>query len=561
MSNMKFILCLFLVCLAGSYAATSDGMLPRNGGKNCEHCVSGGDVSVETQLKGAYLVIEKEVNISRYPDKRLNPFEGTPPSPPKVGQDESGSDSRVRSLDLNVGEVPHITPEPKRKPPIKIYDSILEDLSFPESAGSESVSEMEDPDDDDDDDDLVLTRLHLGGRMDLVSKRDENGELRFHNVKDLDLCCTNIDSKPETTTKVKPKTKLRKGKPSQETGRDCNCKDGASTSSFLSYDLLKLEAVDQGKYPDTLETEHTSKKDSLSTTDTGRVTRKLASNSECDECELCSKEKKCFYHNGKGASKRPTSSTSTSTSTTTTTTTTSTTSTTSAPTTTTPSAPILDEDKSPFVSDYASNEETSSQDEMNKPQAAEEEETKTVKDIDIQSLLRGMDNLVKMVKDNQDEQLKTQVELRKDRELLTRVILDIKDTKDTTQLYIQLVKIEMEIGLARQNIEQLNRDLQKAKSSSNLLTQYENQNNLELGAAKEKASKAEAPSPKLTRNINRLEKKKATIQGLQIDINKRIESLIKSISSAETQISELQIKKETIENILSKGSDEVDGKQ
>ncbi|PPS94459.1 Uncharacterized protein GY17_00003500 [Cryptosporidium hominis] len=546
MNNMKFLFYFgFLVYVIGSSVNANDLALPLKKNKECEHCILKGDKNIKTQVKGAYLVVERETTLSKTPDTQIKPFNDVP-QPPKVGTDDAeGDQANVKELSPTVGEVPNVVPEPRYIPTVKIYDSQIEDLSFPEDIDSETQSEESE---DENEDELILTRLQLGGQVEVVSKRDSEGKIEIQNIGNLDLSCTRI----EEETKPKSKSKLRGNKSSNS--MVVSGSDSPQSTRFLTYDLLMLQNVGEEPTDGDSATSQPSSEDTESEQNgsNGRVIRKLASGLECDKCELCTEDKKCFYHNGKNTDKSSEVLDSDLLSSTTTTT-----------TTTTIPPSMSDEEKSPFVSDDISNDEVPAQDDSSKTPS-----TETNKDIDMNILLDNMNALVKIVKEGKEESAKAQLELRKDRELLTKVILDLRDSKDLTQLYIQLAKLEMEISLVKQNIGQLKRDLEKAKSSSNFLTQYENKNNTELELMKEKAMSSKVYSPKLARAISRLEKKKTTTHAIQKDVSKRIESLSQAISTEESRISELLEQKKKTENIINKISseerlsfDEVDNKQ
>ncbi|KAF7457515.1 hypothetical protein HWI79_1946 [Cryptosporidium felis] len=541
--------CRIFIYLLGLYLVhAEEQILPLNN-KNapCKHCTQKGNNETSSVVSGAFLVLEKLNTVVNQPDRIVPPFKDVP-EPPKLGvEDSAANDTESRSLNLTIGEIPHVVPEPKYIPEVRVYDSLIEDLVFPPDTGSENSSEVE----EEEYDDLVLTRLQLGGKMDIVSKKTEDG-LEFKGIDSFDLCCTNLDTVPKTSG---PKSsRLRGKKHTGDESQECNCgENGPVSYNHTVYELLKLDLVPRVDKKDSSSGSSQEGSSDMNITTSEHTVRRLASCGESADCDLCSSEGKCFYHrNTVGTLATPPESegeqaadakitTSPSTSTTTTTVATSSSTTTS---TTTASLHISEDDRSSFVSDEVSNEERRNEG-LDAAKSAKDER----QDIDVRTLARNLNNLVDLVKEGKEEQIKTQKELRKERELLAKIVLDLRDTKNVTQLYMQLTKVEMEISLLKQALEQLKRDEEKAKSTNNMLTRYENRINSELELAKLKYRESKDPQ-RFERAVNKLEKRKSVTQGIQIDVNKRLAALKESIAEMEKKILDLVAQKTRLEKLM-----------
>lgn len=174
------------------------------------------------------------------------------------------------------------------------------------------------------------------------------------------------------------------------------------------------------------------------------------------------------------------------------------------------------------------------------------------KELDIKQLMSEMSDLIKMFKESREEQVRTREELKKERSILSKIAIDLNNTKNTTYLYIQMTKIDMDISLAKQSIDQLLRDKEKNKSTSQLLTSYENQIGIELETVQSYIKKAAEPSKKLLSLFKRISSRKETVQRMQIDVLKRLSIIESKIKQLNEYVDELEKQKKEIRVMIAK---------
>ncbi|KAF7457514.1 hypothetical protein HWI79_1945 [Cryptosporidium felis] len=457
----------------------------------------------------------------------FSPHNGSGQSESNLEDNELQSQEDPEGSDSTPGEFNKFFLEPKYLPEMEIYESSLTDLEFPDASDLESPSKHKDSEYEDQkegEDVLVYTRLHVGGSMDIVSRRTKDG-LEFQGIKNLDLCCTNSNTGSKNPA-IKPSSFRNKSLKSR-VGTECNCADNSDSSSgYIAHDLLELDALKMHKFEKA--SSNTARENDLLHTDIpskkSHVARKLASYdsmSGCEDCYLCSIGKKCFYHRTGGHSSN-------------------------APKTLEEPTKLDSTTSPPEVTILTSlpSLENQNHSKISKPIMAS-------KKTELKALNQKMNDLIDLVREERGKQTRLRNEVQEERKLLVKIVLDLKNAKELTQLYMRLTKLEMEISLARQTIQQLRREEEKVESARNMLSQYETRSNDEIELAKLKILESKE-SGKLKRVIDRLEKRKSTAQNIQIDVNKRLTFLRENISQVESRISDLANKKTNLENVIAK---------
>ncbi|KAK6591072.1 mucin like protein [Cryptosporidium xiaoi] len=575
--------------------------LPLDGASDlCRHCTVTKGEKVEERLTDAFLLLRREKETLPGETVRTEPFSELP-LPPVVGEVITNL-TDVRELSPGVETVQYIVPEPKEVPEVKFYDTLSEDIEFPEDV----TEEVEDDEEEEDEEELILTKLKLGGRMSILTRRSGN-DIKFEGIDGATLSCDLIDN-----TVVK-KTKLR----GQNLLTDsCNQSEGGKE---VSVDILRLNGdvtslvnnTSSSKILSSIEDIVSSNNVSNFTNQTTGLPRKALVSDYSHNCELCSESGKCFFHrrscynlnktpstcstsrvkdcikervnnddnddnnndddsdNDKKSLQKTKTDFSKSSLVGVNTTVTVENGETSIYSGNEGSEPksvsdsivqstvqskSSDSDKSQFVSDDDDDEEASEEKKM-QGELDKIESSDTKQESDLKILMESMTSLVKMIKESKEEQVRTREELRKEREILARIALDLDNTKNVTHLYIQMTRLDMEIALAKQSIEQLKRDEEKNKATVELLVRYENQTGMELETISKFIKKSEVPSKKLLALFDKVSSRKETIQRMQIDVSKRLETIKNRIDQLSEYIEDLEKQKVDIKTIISKIND------
>ncbi|KAH8740279.1 hypothetical protein FG386_001554 [Cryptosporidium ryanae] len=553
--------------------------------EKCKHCTVKKEDKISERLTDAFLLLKKEKELIKGESIRVKPF-GKLPSPPSVGESDVGG-LDVTELLPEVEEVQYIVPEPKEIQVVKPYDVLSEEIEFPEDITEEIAEE-----DDDDEEELILSKLKLGGQMNILSRK-LGDNVKFSGIDSANLSCDLLD------TVVVKKPSLRRQKVHANSGdKEVSVKilklstdaSQPTVSDGNDLEILSLIREEKGKSSD----------DSHIESKISRSQRKARVLPNTVDCELCSKSSKCFFHrrgdynledisseqNVSGvpveedkdegdledenagflgavkesikrlvsvgidtasssnttASEEPSKYLSSNDL-----------NSTNASESEAQSVVVsktTDSDKSQFVSD--DDDEEASEDKNIQGELDRIESSDIKQESDLQKLMNSMTSLVKMIKESKEEQVRTRKELMKERSILAKIAQDLDNTKNVTHLYIQMAKIDMEAALAKQSIEQLKRDEEKNKATAELLIRYENQTGIELETVRNFIKKAKEPSKKLLDLFDKISSRKATIQTMQIDVSKRLDTIRNRIIQLSEYISELEKQRSEIKSIISK---------
>ncbi|KAL7067436.1 hypothetical protein ACR3K2_21300 [Cryptosporidium serpentis] len=502
---------------------------------------AGLDSSFSDKFKSAYLLLEHECNIN---NKSIgtsdlafeNPPPPPPPPPPPKFQLEETLLPTTTLKDEIVAPIPKVRPEPLFDPKVGVYDTLVkEELSFPNAL---DIEEQEN----------TVTELVIGGSFQFVApikkqnplgqpdpsnsfikasslinnQRDKQGSVVEDSPNILQSkVITRSASSPNIDEAISSNVLRLRGSSSGVLSGTGKCFIGepmTSNGNTRKYTMIQLQKGIE------IDINHDNEGSDLD--NNIRVSCNYKSSKEdrnandSSKCKLCTNSEKCFYHRGSHTKHDAITQTN--------------------------EVDDLYDSESPYSTDnnegnIYTNDEITREDTSSKDKGQ-----------DLSYLNNQVASLMNLVQQGRIEQAAAQAIADDERRRLMIIATDLSDSRQLTELYIKLARIDMELNLISHYVVQSEKDLSKCRSMMDILSQYQEQNTAELNGALSTVKEHSELANKLNKTIQRLSRRKKTAEMIQIEYNERFEKAKQDLFNYNQLIAELKFNRTSIEEIIEK---------
>ncbi|OII73462.1 hypothetical protein cand_002970 [Cryptosporidium andersoni] len=529
------LITIILYCTLVSGSLDSTNVQLNNNRYIYQQSSTGLDFSSPGELKSAYLLLEHECNVNNKSTGTSKlVFENPPPPPPKF-QSEEISLPMTTLKDEIVIPIPKVRPEPLFDPKVGVYDTLVkEELSFPNAL---DIEEQED----------TMTELVIGGSFQFVApikkqnplgqpdpsnsfikasslinnQRDKEGSVVEVNPNILQSkVITRSASSPNIGEDISSNVLRLRGSSSGVLSGTGKCFIGkpitnnGNTKKYTMIQLQKGVEIDINH-----DNEGSDLNNNIRVSCNYKPSKEYNNVSDSSKCKLCTDSEKCFYHRGSNTKDAITQT---------------------------------NEDEDLYNSEVPSNTDNNEGNICNDNEITRDDTSNKDKGQDLSYLNNQVASLMNLVQQSHIKQAAAQAIADDERRRLMTIATDLSDSRQLTELYIKLARIDMELNLMSHYVAQSEKELYKCRSMMDVLSQYQEQNTAELNGTLSTVKEHPELANKLNKTIQRLSRRKKIAEMIQIEYNERFKKAKQDLFNYNQLIAELRFNKTNTEEVIEK---------